>query len=54
MALWENDDIQGWVIYGGSKPDKFHGINVLPWNKTDSLFITRKDALETDTEKWTE
>ena len=37
MALWENNNIQGWVIYGGNKREKLHGNIVLPWNEIGSL-----------------
>jgi len=37
MALWGNDDIQGWVVYGGNMREKLHGITVLPWSEIGSL-----------------
>lgn len=37
MALWENDDIRGWVVYGGNRREELHGNTVLPWNELGSL-----------------
>jgi predicted AAA+ superfamily ATPase len=37
MALWKEDRIQGWVVYGGDERGDLHGNVILPWSEIDSL-----------------
>jgi predicted AAA+ superfamily ATPase len=37
MAIWKENRIQGWVVYGGDERDDLHGNVILPWKEIDSL-----------------
>lgn len=37
MALWEENHIHGWVVYGGNERSRLHNNTILPWKEIGSL-----------------